>query len=132
MEFRPIRTEDDLTSAFGVLESLWGASPGTREADDLEVLTLLVEDYERKAHPVPPVAPVEVLRYAIDEMGRSQAELARLLGSRARASEVLSGKRRLTLPMMQAISAAWKLPIEALLPPSTESRIRPRNDRAAA
>ena len=94
-----------------------GAPPGSPECDKLDVLTTLVEAYERQAYPVPEADPVEVLHYAIAEMGRSQKELAEVLGSASRASEVLSRKRALTVDMIHSIAAAWNLPVAALAKP---------------
>jgi HTH-type transcriptional regulator / antitoxin HigA len=60
---------------------------------------------------------VDVLRYAIDELGHTQAELADILGSRSRASEVLARHRLLTLGMIQRINASWKIPADLLVQP---------------
>jgi HTH-type transcriptional regulator/antitoxin HigA len=88
---------------------------GTPEGDKLDVLATLVEAYDDRHHPVPNVDPIDVLEFAIQDMGRSQVELAELLGSRPRASDVLSRKRRLTVDMIAKISAAWHIPAEALI-----------------
>lgn len=112
---RPIRAPGDHERALAEIERLWGAPEDTPEGDRLEVLVTLVEAYEDRHHPIPEVDPVELLRFAIEDMGRSQAELADLLGSRARASEVLARKRALTLPMIRKIADAWRLPVELLV-----------------
>jgi len=117
MEIRPIRSAEDHREALREIERLWGAQEGTPEGDKLEVLATLVEAYEERHYPVPDADPVDILEYAIRDMGRSQAELAELLGSRPRASEVLSRKRRLTVEMIAKISAAWHIPAEALIGP---------------
>jgi HTH-type transcriptional regulator / antitoxin HigA len=118
MGIRPIRTEADHEAALTEIERLWGAKPGTRESEKLEVLATLVEVFEHSTLPTPAISPLGVLHFAIEEMGRSQSELAELLGSRSRASEVLSGKRPLTLEMVQKISSAWRIPAEVLIAPS--------------
>ncbi|MDP4025674.1 transcriptional regulator [Methylobacterium sp. NEAU 140] len=117
MEIRPIRSEADHAEALREIDRLWGAPPGSPEGDRLDVLATLVEAYENEHHPIAPADPVEMLHYAIDDMGRSQAELAELLGSRARASEILNRKRHLTLAQIRTISAAWRLPIAVLAAP---------------
>ena len=114
---RPIRDEKDHKAALKEIELLWDAAKGSAEADRLEVLAILVEDYEAKRWPIAKAPPVEILRYAISDMGRSQSELATLLGSRSRASELLSGKRRLTIETAHKISSAWKIPAELLIAP---------------
>jgi HTH-type transcriptional regulator / antitoxin HigA len=90
MDIHPIRNDDDHRRALREVERLWGAQEGTPEGDKLDVLTTLIEAYENRYYPVPDADPVDILHFAIDDMGRSQAELAALLGSRARASEVLT------------------------------------------
>src|SRR5690242_2518190 len=110
MDIRPIRSDDDHRTALAEIERLWGAAPGTEKGDRLDILVTLVEKYEENRWPMaePDWDPVDVLQYAIDEMGHSQAELAELLHSRSRASEILSRDRTLTLEMIRSISEAWK------------------------
>jgi HTH-type transcriptional regulator/antitoxin HigA len=117
MDVRPIRTEQQNEAALREIERLWGAPAGSPEGDRLEVLAMLVEDYERRAYPIPDADPVDILRFAIEDMGRSQKELGELLGSQSRASEILSRKRRLTVEMIARIGAAWHLPVAALMKP---------------
>ena len=88
-----------------------------RDQTRLDVLATLAEAYEQARHPVPESDPVELLHFAIDEMGRSQTELAELLGSRSRASEILNRKRPLNLEQIRKIAEAWSLPIAALAKP---------------
>jgi len=85
------------------IEKLWGAA-GTPAGDELDVLATLVETYEERRWPFPSrrrFDPIDVLRYAIEELGHTQAELAKIIGSRARASEILARRRPLTLQMIQ-------------------------------
>ncbi|MGA0596468.1 helix-turn-helix domain-containing protein [Enterovirga sp. CN4-39] len=118
MDVRPIRTEADLDWALAEVSRYFDQppEPDTPEADRFDVLTTLIAAYESREHQVPAAGPVEVLRYAIEELGRTQSELAAILGSRSRASEVLHGKRPLTPEMIARISAAWHIPAAALLP----------------
>ena len=81
--------------------------------DRFEVLSTLIKAYEDKHFATKHGDPVDVLHFAIESMGRSQAELAGLIG-RNRASEVLNRVRPLTLDMIRTISQEWNLPIEAL------------------
>jgi HTH-type transcriptional regulator / antitoxin HigA len=120
MDIRPIRTDQDHRAALAEIEACWGAPEGTEEGDRLEVLVALVELYEAKRWPIEWAVsfdPIDVLRYAIDELGHTQAELAALLGSRSRASEVLSRRRALTVEMIHKISEAWKIPAHLLVRP---------------
>jgi HTH-type transcriptional regulator/antitoxin HigA len=86
---------------------------GSKDGDRFEVLTTLIKVYEEQNFPVPDADPIEVLHFAIESMGRTQADLARIIG-RSRASEVLNRRRPLTLDMIRDNSAAWKLPMELL------------------
>ncbi len=120
MDIRPIRTDADHHAALAEIEACWGAPEGTEAGDRLDVLVALVESYEARRWPIEPVEdfdPVDVLHHAIDEFGHSQAELAELLGSRSRASEVLSRKRALTIDMIHKIGEAWKIPADLLVRP---------------
>lgn len=116
MDVRPLHTEADYEWALKEVERYFDnpPTPGTPEAGRFDVLAVLIEKYEDSHYDMPAADPMEVLHFAIDSMGRSQADLARIIGSRARASEILNRKRRLTLDMIRAISAEWKLPIETL------------------
>jgi HTH-type transcriptional regulator / antitoxin HigA len=120
MDIRPIRTDEDHRAALAEIEACWGAPEGSEEGDRLEVLVALVERYEAKRWPVETdesFDPIDVLRYAIEELGHTQAELAELLGSRSRASEILSRRRGLTVEMICKISEAWKIPAGLLVRP---------------
>lgn len=120
MNIRPIRTDEDHHSALAEIEKLWGAPEGTPKGDKLDILVTLVETYEDRRWPLNSrrrFDPVDVLRYAIDELGHTQAELAKILGSRSRASEVLARRRPLTLEMIQKINASWKVPADLLVRP---------------
>ena len=120
MEIRPIRTDKDHRAALAEIDTCWGAAEGTEEGDRLDVLLALVEIYEAKRWPIDVDAsfdPIDVLTYAIEELGHTQAELAELLGSRSRASEILSRRRALTVEMIHKISEAWKIPADLLVRP---------------
>jgi HTH-type transcriptional regulator / antitoxin HigA len=120
MDIRPIRTDEDHRAALAAIEALWGAAEGTEDGDKLDVLLALVDIYESKRWPIDideSFDPIDVLRYAIDELGHTQAELAELLGSRPRASEVLSRRRALTVEMIHKIGETWKVPADLLVRP---------------
>ena len=120
MDIHPIRTDEDHRAALAEIKACWGAPEGSEQGDKLDVLVALVESYEARRWPVDDderFDPVDVLRYAIDELGHSQAELAELLGSRPRASEILARRRALTVEMIHRISEAWKIPADLLVRP---------------
>ena len=111
MEIRPIRTDEDHRTALAEIDAYWGAAEGIEEGDRLDAL------YEAKRWPMrtdESFDPIDVLGHAIEELGHTQAEL---LGSRSRASEILSRRRVLTVGMIHKISEAWKIPAELLVRP---------------
>ena len=122
---RPLRTEADYDAALAEIERYFDKEPkpGTPNADRFDLLALVIEDYERRHWPIEPPDPVDAIRYRMEIGGYTQADLGRLLGSRQRASEVLSRKRRLTMQMAWKLHRDWDIPAEAL--------IRPRQGRPA-
>lgn len=117
MTVRPIRTDEDHRRALAEIEALWDAAPGSPEADRLDVMATLVERYESERYPLAAADPVEAIRSHMAWTGRSQPDLAELLGSRARASEILSRRRTLTLEMVRRLVREWGIPAEALIEP---------------
>lgn len=117
MDIRPIRTDEDHRAALAEIERLWNYPENTPENDKLDVLAILVEAYEEKRWPTVAVSPLDILRTAISDDGRSQKELAELLGSRPQASDLLNGRRRMSLDMARKISTAWHIPIQLLVAP---------------
>jgi HTH-type transcriptional regulator/antitoxin HigA len=120
MEVSPIRTDQDHRAVLAEIDACWGAPEGTERGDRLDVLLALVDAYEERRWPIDideNFDPIDVLNHAIEEFGHAQAELAELLGSRPRASEILSRRRALTVEMIHKISKAWKIPADLLVRP---------------
>jgi len=120
MEIKPIHTKKDHRAALAEIDANWGAPEGTEKGDRLDVLLALVEIYEAKRWPInvdQNFDPIDVLNYAIEELGHTQAELGELLDSRSRASEILARRRALTVDMIHKISEMWKIPADLLVRP---------------
>jgi HTH-type transcriptional regulator / antitoxin HigA len=120
MEIRPIRTDKHHRAALAETEACWGAAEGTDAGDRLDVLLALVDIYEAKRWSIDVdenFDPIDVLNFAIDELGHTQPDLAELLESRSRVSEILSRRRALTVEMIHKISQKWKIPAELLVRP---------------
>ena len=96
MNLRPIRNEEDYETALEEIETLWAATPGTSEADRLDVLVLLVEAYEAEQYPIPAPDPIELILHVMEARGLKRRDLEPYLGSRARVSEVLNRRRLLS------------------------------------
>jgi HTH-type transcriptional regulator/antitoxin HigA len=116
---RPLRSEADYDAALEEIERYFDSEPrpGTPEADRFDLLALVIEDYERKRWPIEPPDAIDAIRYRMETGGYTQADLGRLLGSRQRASDVLNGKRSLTMRMAWRLNREWGIPAEALLRP---------------
>lgn len=115
MNIRPVKTEEDYDTALTRIEELWGADPGTEEGDELDVLLVLVGAYEDEHHPVPPPSPIEAIRFVMEQKGLKNSDLIPYLGSRPRVSEILNGKRRLTLKMIRSLHSGLGIPAEILI-----------------
>jgi HTH-type transcriptional regulator/antitoxin HigA len=115
MAIKPIRTAADYRAAMSCVGKLMNAKPKSRQADELEVLTILIEDYERKHVPIDPPDPIEAIKFRMEQMDLTRKDLEPCIGSRARVSEVLNHKRELTLNMIRALHDTLGIPVEALI-----------------
>lgn len=116
---RPIHSEAEYDAALAEIEQYFEKPPklGTAEADRFDLLALVIEDYEKKHWPIEPPNPVDAICYRMETGGYTQADLGRLLGSRQRASDVLTRKRPLTMQMAWKLHREWDIPAEALIRP---------------
>ena len=117
-ELKPIRTKADHKAAMAEINRLWGSKDGTPEGDRLSVLAILVQAYEDKHCPMDPPDPVEAIKFRMDQMGWTRSDLEPLIGGRGRVSEVLSGKRRLTIEMIRKITGTLNIPADVLIRPT--------------
>ena len=115
MNIKPIRNDDDLRAAFKRLESVYQASEGTPEADEMEILVTLIEAYEHKHFPVTAADPVEAIKFRMEQQGLTPKDLELYIGSSGRVSEVLNRKRRLSLQMVKRLHDGLHIPYESLL-----------------
>jgi HTH-type transcriptional regulator/antitoxin HigA len=115
MTVKPVKTEADYDAALRAIERLWKAKPGTPAADRLEVLVTLVEAYEAERWPIDPPDPVAAILFRMEQQGLTRRDLESYLGGRGRVSEVLTGKRALTLAMIRKLHAGLGIPLESLI-----------------
>lgn len=116
MNVRAIRTPEDHAWALAQIESLWDkAEPGTSEGDRFEVLSTLIDAYEREHFPIPAPDPVEAIRFRMEQQGLSPRDLLPCFKTTARVSEVLNRRRRLNLSMIRFLSMSLQIPVEALI-----------------
>ena len=119
MDIRPIRTQADLDWALAEISRYFDnqPAPGSPDADRFDVLADLIEAYEDRHHPIPAMAPIDLLKAHMAATGRTQSDLADLFGSAPRASEILNRKRALTVDMIHKISREWHIPADCLVAP---------------
>jgi HTH-type transcriptional regulator/antitoxin HigA len=114
---KPIRNktqyEDALVRVYELMQK--GVKPESKDSDELEVLSILVKEYEVEHYAVPNPSPLEAIRFRLEQMGMSEAELSQILGYRSRKSEILSGKRKLSLAMIRKLNEILHIPAEVLI-----------------
>jgi HTH-type transcriptional regulator/antitoxin HigA len=115
MKIHPIRTKADHREALQRIDQVWDAKPKSPEADELEILSLLVEEYEQKNIKVPDVDPVNLLLHVMEARGLARKDMEPYIGSRARVAEVLNRVRPLSLEMIRRLAAGLNLPADLLI-----------------
>ena len=115
MQIRPIRTDADHAAALRRIDELMDAQTGTPEADELDVLATLVEAYEDRHFPIADPDPLAAIQFRMEQLDLSRKDLEPLLGSRGRVSEVLNGRRALSLQMIRRLNRELGIPLESLV-----------------
>ena len=115
MEVHPVKTESDYDAALKEIDLLWGAPEGTVEGDLLDVLLILVENYESKHHPIDPPDPIEAIKFRMEQMSLTRKDIESLIGSRGRVSEIFNHRRPLSLPMIRRLHNTLHIPLESLV-----------------
>ena len=112
---RPIRSEADYDAALERIDALMGAKFGTPEGDELDVLATLVDAYEEKRFPMDAPDPVTAIQFRMEQQGLTRKDLEPMIGSRARVSEVMTGKRGLTLAMVRRVRSGLGISADLLV-----------------
>ena len=115
MEIRPIKTEQDYNTSIRRIEVLWGAKKDTPQGDKLDLLVTLVESYEMKHFPIAPPDPVDAIKFRMEQMDMTKADMVQYIGSQSRVSEILNGRRKLTLGMIKSLYKGLRIPADILL-----------------
>jgi len=115
MNIKPIKTKADYQQALKRLELIFDAKKGTPEGDELEILGILIDHYEVRHFPVDLPDPVEAIKFRMEQLGYTQNDLAKLLGHKGRASEILSRKRKLSIEMIRQLHTSMNIPADVLL-----------------
>ncbi len=116
MEVNLIKTEEEYNKAMKRLRVIFQAEKNTPEGDEFEILAMFIEKYEDIHYPMEMIDdPIGMLEFRMEQMGYTQTDLAKVIGLKSRASEILSRKRKLTLEMIRRLNEAWNIPIESLV-----------------
>ena len=115
MNIKPIRTKKDYEQALERLEVIFDAKKGTDKGVELEILGMLIENYENEKFPINFPDPVEAIKFRMEQLGYNQTDLANVVGLKSRASEILSRKRKLSLEMIRQLHDRLNIPTEVLI-----------------
>ena len=115
MRIKPIKTEREYEQAMRRLDEIFDAKKGTPEGDELEVLGMFIEKYENEQFPIGFPDPVEAIKFRMEQLGYKQADLAKVIGLKSRASEILNKKRKLTLAVIRKLHDKLNIPTEVLI-----------------
>lgn len=115
MIWKVIKTEEDYNKASMRLMEIFHAEPNTAESDELDLLMVLVKDYDDKNYQLPELDALEVIKYKMKEMGMKAKDLEPIIGSKGHVSAILSGKREITLKMAQKLKNYFRIPAEVFL-----------------
>ena len=115
MNIRLIGTEADYRKALAEIERLWDAKEGSADAEKLELLGMLVHNYERSRQPLAGLDPIEAIKFRMEQQGLTRKDLESMIGSRARVSEILNRKRNLTLAMVRRLKFDLGISADSLI-----------------
>ncbi len=115
MEFKIIKTEKDYQRALKRLEIIFDSKKGSKNGDELELLSLLVDNYEQEKFPIDMPDPIEAIKFRMEQLGYTQKDLIEVIGLKSRVSEILSKKRKLTLDMIRKLHVALGIPTDVLV-----------------
>ncbi|PWH84727.1 helix-turn-helix domain-containing protein [Brumimicrobium oceani] len=115
MKIKPIRNEADYEKALERLEVIFDAKRGASLGDELEILAILIDNYESEHFPIEMPDPISAIKFRMEQMGLKQKDLVEIIGFKSRVSEVMNRKRKLTLEMIRQLNAKLRIPTEILI-----------------
>jgi HTH-type transcriptional regulator/antitoxin HigA len=122
MEIKPIKGDADYERALRRVEELWDSREGSAEKDELDILTTLIEAYEREHYPIDLPDPIEAIKFRLEQTGKDSRALIGVIGQRTRVYEVMRGKRPLSLNMIRNLHEKLDIPAEVLIQPARRGR----------
>ena len=115
MKLKVIKTKKEYNESLNRLEKIFDAKPGTSNGDELEILALLIDLYEKEHFPIPTPDPIEAVKFRMEQLGMKQSDLAETIGFKSRVSEILNKKRKLTLEMIRKLNEELNIPTSILI-----------------
>jgi HTH-type transcriptional regulator/antitoxin HigA len=115
MEIKVIKTEEQYEAALNRVEEIFDSTKTSETADELELLTVLVEKYENEYHPISLPDPIEAIKFRMEQMGYQQKDLAKVIGLKSRTSEILNRKRKLTIDVIRKLHNRLGIPTDVLI-----------------
>jgi len=115
MTLKVIKTERDYQNALKRLELIFDAKKGSKDGDELELLSLLIDNYEKEKYLIDLPDPIEAIKFRMEQLGYKQKDLAEAIGLKSRVSEILNRKRKLTLDMIRKLHDVLGIPTEVLV-----------------
>ena len=115
MNIHLIKTEENYNRDLKRLDEIFDAKKGTEEGAELELLGLLIEQYENEHFPIDLPDPIEAIKFRMEQLGYNQNDLAKIIGFKSRASEILNKKRKLSLEMIRLIHTSLNIPTDVLI-----------------
>jgi HTH-type transcriptional regulator/antitoxin HigA len=115
MNFKIIKTEQDYQQALNRLEEIFDAKKGSQEGDELELLGILIDLYEKENFPIDLPDPIEAIKFRMEQLNYNQNDLAEIIGLKSRVSEILNRKRKLSLEMIRNLNEKLQIPSDVLI-----------------
>jgi HTH-type transcriptional regulator/antitoxin HigA len=115
MEISIIKTEDQYQTALNRIEEIFDSTETSETAEELELLTVLVEKYENEHYPIDFPDPIEAIKFRMEQLGYKQKDLAEIIGLKSRVSEIMNKKRKLSIEMIRKIHDRLGIPTEVLI-----------------
>lgn len=115
MNIKAIKSDEDYNQALKRLEDIFHSPADTKEGDEAEILSILIEKYEDEHYPIEAPDPIEAIKFRMEQLDMSKKDLAQIIGYKSRVSEIFSRKRKLTLKMIRNLHDKLEIPYESLI-----------------
>lgn len=115
MQIKVIKTEKQYQDALARLEVIFDSKKNSEHADELELLSFLIEKYEQENFAIDLPDPIEAIKFRMEQLGYKQKDLAKAIGLKSRVSEILNRKRKLTIEMIRKLNATLGIPTDVLI-----------------